>query len=167
MFHKILINTWRVIALSVVIFGASCKSINTVIKVESPSSTVQVNDTIKVPVKVENIANLTAIEIHLSFNSNVLEVVSLNNGGFVTADFPVQNTFDNTVGTIDYAVAQINHPAAQGSGTLLEIVFRAKAGGDSLINFRSTQATPEGAILSDANGKEIQVSLNNGSVAVK
>ncbi|MBI5354698.1 MAG: hypothetical protein HZB50_18810 [Chloroflexi bacterium] len=169
MFHRSLNYIWRVIALSVLILGASCapSSSGAVVKIESPASPVQVNETVTVPVKIENIAGLIAMEIHLSFDPNLLEVVSLTDGGFVVADFTVQNTFDNTAGTIDYAVAQMNRPAAEGSGTLFEIVFRAKTSGNSAISFHGTEAAPEGIILSDANGKPLQVTLTNGTLTIK
>jgi len=169
MFHKPLNFIWRVIALCALLLGASCtpSSSGAAVKIESPASPVQVNETVTVPVKVENIAGLIAMEIHLSFDANVLEVVSLTDGGFVVADFTVQNTFDNTAGTVDYAVAQMNRPTAEGSGTLFEIVFRAKTSGDSTISFRGTEAAPEGIILSDANGKPLQVTLTNGTLNIK
>jgi LysM repeat protein len=95
-----------------------------------------------------------------------LEVLEVTNGGFVAADFTAQNVIDNAAGTIDYAVAQMNRPAAQGSGTLLNIVFRAKANGSSTVALRSTQAVPSGLLLSDLNGLAIQASWANGTVNV-
>jgi LysM repeat protein len=138
----------------------------TVVKVDPAASTAQVNDTVNVAIKVDNVANLTAAELHLSFNPTVLEVMQLSNGGFVVADFTAQNTFDNAAGTIDYAVAQINRPPANGSGALLNITFRAKANGVSPVNFRGTQAAPTGVILADPNGMPIPAALANGSVNV-
>ena len=168
MLYKSLNYFWRVIALLTLILDASCvPSSSVVVKIESLVSPVQVNETVTMPVKVDNIAGLIAMEIHISFDPNVLEVVSLTETNFVVADFTVQNTFDNTAGTIDYAVAQMNRPAAEGSGTLFEIVFRAKSSGDSAISFRGTEAAPEGIILSDANGKPLQVTLTNGTLSVK
>ena len=136
------------------------------VKVESPAPAIKVNDAARASVKVEKIANLIAFEAHLSFDPNVLEVIELIDGGFIKPDFIVQNTFDNAAGTIDYAVAQIDHPPANGDGTLFEIVFRAKAQGQSPILFRETEAVPEGALLADPNGMEIQVALMNGSISV-
>jgi hypothetical protein len=133
---------------------------------EPSVSSVQVANTALVAAKIENIANLTAFEVHLSFDPNMLEVTELRDGGFIKADFVIQNIFDNTAGTIDYAVAQINHPPANGSGTLFEIIFRAKASGESRIQFRETPAVPGGALLSDSNGVAIQISLTNGNVNV-
>jgi hypothetical protein len=160
------IRLWLVVVLAVLLLGTSCAPSGTVIKVEPSVSSVQVNNTVRVPIKVENINNLAATEVHLSFNATVLEVIQLTDGGFIKADFTVQNTFDNAAGTIDYAVAQIDRSPANGSGTLFEIVFRAKARGDSPIRFRGTQAAPAGALFSDSNGMAIQVSLTEGNVNV-
>lgn len=157
---------WQIVTLTVLMLGISCAPSGPLIKVESSFSSIPVNNTALVPVQVENIANLTAFEVHLSFDANVLEVTELKDSGFIKADFVIQNTFDNTAGTIDYAVAQINRPPTNGSGTLFEIVFRAKADGQSPIRFRETPAAPAGALLSDSNGIAIQVALTNGNVNV-
>jgi LysM repeat protein len=137
-----------------------------VVRVDPAATSAKVNDTVNVSIKIDNIANLTAMELHLSFTPSVLEVVSVTNGGFVAADFTAQNVFDNTAGTIDYAVAQMNRAAAQGSGTFLTIAFRAKANGSSVVNLRATQAAPTGLLLSDANGLAIQASWVSGTVNV-
>jgi hypothetical protein len=129
-------------------------------------SALSVNETASVFITVENITGLTAFEVHLSFDANALEVIELKDGGFIRADFIVQNTFDNAVGTVDYAVAQIDHPPANGRGTLFEIVLRAKAEGKANIQFRATQAATSGALFSDSNGMAIPVSLRNGSMNV-
>lgn len=138
----------------------------TVVRVEPAAQTVQVNDTVNLSIKVDNIANLTAFEIHLSFNPSVLEVTGLANGSFVTADFIAQNEHNNSAGTIDYAIAQMNRPPAQGSGTLLNITFRAKANGSSSVTTRATPAAPSGLLLSDQNGMAIQASWVPGTINV-
>ena len=136
------------------------------VHVEAATLTVQVNDTFNVFVKVDNIVNLSAFELHLTFSPGVLEVTGLTNGGFVTADFTVQNTFDNVAGTIDYAVAQMNRPPVQGNGTLLNIALRAKANGSSTLTTRDTPSTPGGLLLVDQNGVAIQVSWAPGTINV-
>jgi hypothetical protein len=164
--HGLTNRIWRVVVLTVLMLGTSCAPAGPVIKIEPSISSIQVNNTGVASVQVGNIANLVAYEMHLSFDANVLEVIELNDGGFIKPDFVVQNTFDNAAGTIDYAVAQINHPPVNGSGMLFEIVFRAKASGQSPIRFRETQAAPAGVLLSDSNGVAIQVSLIDGEVTV-
>ncbi|MBI5965616.1 MAG: hypothetical protein HY863_19235 [Chloroflexi bacterium] len=156
----------RVVVLSVLLLGTSCAPSGPAIMVDVSASAARVGDTVTIPIKVENIADLTAVEVHLSFGPGVLEVVQLNDGGFIQVDFAVQNTFDNTAGTIDYAVAQINRPPSNGSGVLFEIVFRAKAAGESLVSFREMPAVPTGALLSDSNGTAILATLTEGKVSV-
>lgn len=138
----------------------------TVVRVDPSTQSVQVNNTVNICIKVDNVANLAAFELHLSFNAAVLEVTSLTNGGFVAADFIAQNTFDNAAGTIDYAIAQMNRPPAQGSGTLFCIALRAKANGSSAMTTRATPAAPTGLLLSDQNGIAIQASWSPGTVDV-
>src|SRR6266496_5271919 len=136
------------------------------VRVDPATSSIQVNNSANVSIKVDNIANFTAFEIHLSFNPAVLEVTGMTNGGFVAADFTAQNTFDNAAGTIDYAIAQMNRAPAQGSGMLLNISFHAKAGGTSTLTTRATPAAPTGLLLSDQNGTAIQASWTPGTINV-
>ena len=138
----------------------------TVVRVDPSTSSAQVNDRVSLPIKIDNVANFAAFEIHLSFDPKVLEVIEVTNGGFIAADFPVQNVFDNAAGTIDYAVAQMNRAPAQGGGTLLNIVFRAKANGSSTVALRGIPTASTGLLLSDQNGMALQASWVNGSVNV-
>lgn len=158
---------WLAGLLVLSILGASCAPSapsGPVVSIDPPAVPVPLSNTMPVAVSAKSIENLTAFELHLSFDPEMLEVTELNNGGFIQADFVVQNTFDNGAGTIDYAVAQIDRPPANGSGALLEIVFRAKAPGQSAIRFRGTPAAPAGILLSDPDGREISVTLQEGNV---
>lgn len=154
-----------VVFLSLIGSSASAQGA-TVVRVDPSTISVKVGDTGNFAVKVENVSNLTAIELHLSYNPAVMEVTGMTNGGFVVADFTAQNTYDNAAGTVDYAVAQINRTPATGSGNLLIINFRAKANGISTVTARATQAAPKGYLLSDQNGTGIQASWTNGTINV-
>ena len=136
------------------------------VRVDPSTLTVQLNNTASLGIKVDNVTNLTAFELHLAFDPAVLEITGVSNGGFVAADFTVQNTFDNAAGTIDYAIAQMNRPPANGSGILLNIAFRAKSNGSSTVTTRATQAAPTGLILADQNGTAIQATWAPGTITV-
>jgi len=138
----------------------------TVVRIDPATLTLQAGGTAEAFVRVDNVTGLTAFEIHLAFNPAVVEVVSLSNGGFLVADFSVQNTFDNLAGTIDYAIAQLSGSPAQGSGALLKITFRAKANGSSAVTLRSVQAAPAGLLLADSNGASIAATWVAGAVTV-
>jgi hypothetical protein len=140
----LLIRIWLVlIVIAVSLTGTSAFAQGaTIVRVDPPTPSAKVNDTVNLSIKVDNIVNLSAFELHLSFNPSVMEVISVANGGFVAADYIAQNVFDNTAGTIDYAVAQVSHSPVQGSGKLLDIAFRAKANGTSVVTLRATPAVP-------------------------
>ena len=138
---------------------SSCTSEPALNLTSSSAASVRVGQSLTITLQAENVSNLTAAEAHLSFDPAVLEVVALQPGDFLQPDFIVQNVFDNTAGTIDYAVAQIGQPAAQGSGALLVIEFRVRAAGDSPIRFRATPAATLGALLADSDGNAIPVVL--------
>lgn len=155
------------ILLSLFLLGTSCGAKGTILAVEPAAPSAAVSETVNVSVNISDVAQLTAIEVHLSFDPNILEVMEVKNGGFLKADFTIQDNYDNAAGTLDYAIAQMTQPPASGAGTLLTIVFRAKSLGSSPIRFRATQAAPEGALLSDPDGKAIAVTLVNGKLTIK
>lgn len=136
------------------------------VRVNPATQSAALNGTVNVAIQIENISSLTAVELHLSFNPSVLEVTSMTNGGFVAADFSAQNIYNNTTGTIDFAIAQMNRTPATGSGTLLNITFKAKANGTSNITLNPTPAVPSGMLLSDQNGTSLPASFTNGTVTV-
>ncbi len=120
------------------------------------------NQMVVVAVKVDNVTNLGAFELHLQFDPNFLQVTQLTHGGFTTAEYTVQNTFDNTAGQIDYSSQQVNVPGVTGSGTLLTITFQTQNSGVSPISFRA----PQGVILGDATGAVIAADATPGSISV-
>ena len=138
----------------------------TAVRVETPPLMPQVNDDYTVFIKIDNVVSLSGFELHLSFNKDVLQVVQITNGSFIWADVIAQNVFSNDAGTIDYAIAQLNHNPVTGSGTLLTITFKAKAVGTSTVTLRPTAAATTGMLLSDQNGASILASWTLGSVTV-
>jgi LysM repeat protein len=126
----------------------------------------QVNENFTVLIKIDNVVNLSGYEIHLSFNKDVLQVVQMSNGDFLEDDVVAQNGSSNDAGTIDYAIAQLNRNPVTGSGTLLNITFKAKAAGTSTVALRPTAAAATGLLLSDQNGASITATWTLGSVTV-
>lgn len=146
-----------------------------VVRVDPTATTIAPGQTVVVSIKIDNVSNLAGAEIHLAFNSNVLEVVDADpnsagvqiaNGGALSADLTLQNAADNATGIIDFAIAQQNRPSFTGSGTLATINFRAKVAGTSPVTFRPTPASPTGVTLADAGGASIANATQSGSVMV-
>jgi hypothetical protein len=159
----------RLMALFLVSFLlAACSSSTTEpsLVLQADSASLQTGESFTVTVQANNISNLTAFEVHLAFDPSLLEVVLVESGEFLRPDFLVQNTFDNAAGTLDYAAAQLESPAAQGSGGLLIVTFRARGQGNALIDFRPTPAATLGALLADADGLSIPVALESASLKI-
>jgi len=152
--------------LLALILLAACGPSGPALSLVSDKGAVKVGDSFRITLRAEQISGLAAAEAHLAFDPTLLEVVAVQDGDFLQPDFVVQNVFDNSAGTIDYAVAQLDRPAAEGSGAVMVVEFRAKATGDAMIRFRSTPAASAGALLADADGSAIQVSLGEASINI-
>lgn len=163
------------LVVTLALFGSAFAQGGTVVRVDPAAATIAPGQIVSISIKVDNVSNLFGAEVHLAFNPNVLEVidsdagqagVQITNGGMLTPDFVTQNQADNTIGTIDFSVAQIGRPAVSGSGTLAIISFRGKAAGSAPITFRGTPAAPSGVILSDVSAVQIPSTTQNGLVTV-
>ncbi|MEM7032276.1 MAG: cohesin domain-containing protein [Chloroflexota bacterium] len=121
---------------------------------QADSDTVSVGHLLTVTLQVENSPQVYGLESHLIFDADLLEVVELKHGTFLsstpeTSTFVLQNRFDNKQGRIDYTLSLLNPaPPVKGNGTLMEIIFRAKADGKPMI-------TIDEALLGAQNGTEI------------
>lgn len=124
---------------------------------------------VQVQVWINDVSNLYAADVQLSFDPSVLEVVDfdpgtpgvieLEPGGFLVPPlWTARNTADNVAGTIWYAATQLYPtPPAEGSGILFVIRFRAKAGATSSpLHFTYTA-------LSNRDAEEIAATPADGS----
>jgi LysM repeat protein len=136
--------------------------------IDPPTREVAVDATTQVDVRIENVSNLYACDVHLTFAPALLEVVDadpgtagvqIQPGTFLSPDYVVQNEVDQAVGKIDFAVTQMApHEPVSGSGVLVTVTFKGKAAGDSDINL--------GVLLSDRDGMAISASTQEGRITV-
>lgn len=113
-------------------------------------------------IDVNDVANLYGVDVRLSFDPNVIEVVDFTPAttkvtiepiidpalAFV-ANYTVHNEVDNFRGIIWYAASSLaTTPAANGSGHVARIQLRAKSDGDPAFAFTYIK-------LSDPSGNEI------------
>lgn len=135
----------------------------------SPAS-VGEGTTTAVEVRVENVQDLYGLDIRISFDPAVVEVVDadpgksgiqVRAGGLLSVDFMIRNVADNTEGTIWYALSQLNpSQPVSGSGTAFIIVFKGKQRGSTspLTITHQTLASRTGqTIAATAQNTEIRV----------
>nr|MBC7245853.1 LysM peptidoglycan-binding domain-containing protein [Chloroflexota bacterium] len=143
----------------------------TIVLVDPPSSTVNLNDTFTLNIKVDTVTNLYAVDIRITFDATKLEVqdanpslggVQIEPGTFLNPaqGFMIQNVADNSTGKIQYAFTLLSPASAvSGTGVLARITFRAKATGTAQITFDSVT-------LSNDQAQPIVATPMPGSVTV-
>jgi len=112
------------------------------------NTSVQVGDTINVNIRIGNVTNLYAAEVHLTFDAALLQVldddevqagVQILPGSLFPSTRPsyvVRNQADQSTGTIDFAMTLLD-PAMpiSGSGTLATIRFSARQAGTAVLHW--------------------------------
>ncbi len=146
----------------------------TVVSIQPAAQTINVGDTTTVDVQIDNVSDLFGVDLHISFDPSIVKVVDSNPlvpgdqvepGAFLDISggkgFVVDNSADNTAGTITYAATLLS-PASpvSGSGPLVRITFEGIAEGNSAI-------TLDSVLLSDAKANEIPATQRDGSITVE
>jgi len=140
----------------------------TVVRLVPATAQVGVGEAVPVQVVVDNVTNLFGVEVHLTFNPALLEVVDADSGTdgiqvslgpFLSVEFVAQNTVDAAAGRVDFGFSQVTAVPRSGSGTIATITFRGKAAGSSPLNFTNV-------ILADQSGGPIAATAQNGAVNV-
>lgn len=140
-----------------------------VVSFNPSSTTVAVGSTVNVTVRVDGVSNLRGVEVHITFDPALLEIVDTDStragvqialGPFLSPDYPVQNDADLTAGHLDFAYSQLPPSVpVSGSGVLATITFRGRAAGTSALSFTSV-------ILADAAAAPIPSTTQNGQLTV-
>jgi len=134
-----------------------------------------VGDTGTVDIRVENVNALYGVDLEVSFDPTVVEVVDADpgeegvqiaGGGFLSPDWPLDNSVNNAEGVIRYAVCQLNpSPPQSGAGTLASITVRARKEGTSPIRMVNVMlAAPQGVPISVGTEDGVIVSTVGESV---
>lgn len=118
-------------------------------------------------VMVAGVEGLFGFDLTVSFDPAVLEVVDGDPaaegvqgvpGSFMDKGFIAVNQADNNLGTLRFAMTQLNPSQPKnGQGTLLEIAFRVKKPGRSRLILKTVQ-------LASLQGEAIEVQTGEGSI---
>lgn len=129
----------------------------------SPATGTKAIDTLfNVVIKINTgEAVINAAEGTLNFDTNKLEVSSLSKSGSALNLWTTEPVFNNSAGTIIFAGGMPRPGFSGKSGTVLTIVFKAKAAGEAQINFSS------GAILAnDGSGTNVLTSMGSANFTI-
>ena len=115
---------------------------------------IHFGDTFTLDLSAENIHNLAGWQFDISFDPTMLEAVEVNESDFLktggATTFFQKGVIDNTTGKITgLGSARIHENGVSGTGTLLSIIFKAKASGQTQLRLENFQlAAITGALIS-------------------
>ena len=138
--------------------------------IDPASSEVPINGEVTVDIRVGDVTDLFGIQLELSFDPSIVEVVDVDDvkngiqidpGSCPLSDFVVANGADNFSGTIQYAASSLAPtPPCSPGGIVASITFRGLAEGTSPVAFVSW-------LLSDPDGIPIGVeTVTDGEIVV-
>ncbi|MBI4753390.1 hypothetical protein HY793_03325 [Candidatus Desantisbacteria bacterium] len=84
--------------------------------------------------RIEDVRELAAAQVYLSFNPKTLEVIQLSSGSFPSGAM-VSKSYNNTSGQVYYFAGLMG--SGTGSGVLCSVRFKGKEGGSSTLTFNS------------------------------
>lgn len=140
-----------------------------VVRPEPAALTVAAGQTQTVSVLLENAADVYGIDVRLSFDPALIEVVDadaardgvqMTPGALPQPDFVALNAADNAAGALRYAVTQVNPtPPAGGSGVVFTFQVRGRASGVSPLRVVLVE-------LANRSGELLSVMTRDGAVTV-
>ena len=112
---------------------------------------IHIGDTFSFDIRAENVSDLAGWQFDIAFNPAVLEALDVSEGDFLKADgrttFFQSGRIENPSGKISgLRAARLTDGGVSGSGSLLQIGFEAKSGGETEItlqNFKFGASTGE------------------------
>lgn len=132
------------------------------------TSTINVAEFATVTVQLSDIAEVYGVEIELSFDPSIIQVIDANpeiegvqisSGDCPVPDFEIVNNTENITGTISYAVVQLNPTPPCNGGNVATIVFEGLAYGTSNVSINSS-------LISSADGISITHTIQDGIITV-
>jgi len=107
-------------------------------------------------VNVQNVINLYAFSLAITYNTQNIDAVDIVPGSFLPQPVIDSKTIDDTAGTINFAVHSGTQGGTSGSGTLATITFHCTGVGTSSV-------TITGASLMDPSGLPITTTIGGSS----
>lgn len=147
---------------------AAAQTQSVVVRLQPASDQIEIGTTTALEIRIDNVTNLTAVDVELKFDPATLQVldtdpnkegVQIQPGDFLQANFVVTNEADNNTGVIRYIITQLNVPPVSGSGLLASVPFLGVSPGSSNITFSIVK-------LASMDGQPIDSTNQPAQVAV-
>ena len=124
---------------------------------------VHLGDTFTLRLNANDVTDLAGWQTDISFDSDVLEAVEVNQGDFLNVKigdtFFLQGTIDNAAGKIAGISTAKLKGSGSGTGTLLLITFKAKAVGETRVTLSNFFAGSSGGETISSEAPEIRITI--------
>jgi len=136
--------------------GLSVLAVTPNLELTPSTQSVTVGNQANIDVVVENVTDLRGANIILNFDASKLQYVSSTDSGFIPSATLLEQSIDNTNGSVTLDIAGIGTSAyASGSGTIITVVLERIATGNTSITFGTT-------ILRDKDNNPITHTAGSG-----
>jgi len=130
---------------------------NVFLSILSPKS-IKNKEEFEVFLNIANVSSLIGGDFYLSYNPEILEAKRIEKGQFLNNAPVLQEKIEN--GTISYSIGLLQGDVS-GTGTIARIIFKARAFGESMIEFKDKTC------LMDFSGKYIPYSKEGRVINVE
>ena len=105
---------------------------------------IHTGDTFTLDIRAENVTDLAGWQFDIAFDPAALEAINMTEGDFLKTDggttFFQSGTIDNAAGKITgLSAARLSAEGVTGTGTLLQVRFKAKSGGETELALQNFQ----------------------------
>ena len=97
---------------------------------------IHIDDTFTLDIRAEAVFDLAGWQFDIAFDPTILEAINVSEGDFLKTDggstFFQSGSIDNAAGKITgLSAARLSAQGVSGTGTLLQVTFKAKSGGET------------------------------------
>ncbi len=127
-------------------------------------SPIHRDDTFTLDIRAEDVFDLAGWQFDIVFDSTILEAVSVTEGDFLKTDggttFFQGGSIDNAAGKIGgLSAARLSTQGVSGTGTLLQVRFKAKAAGETELALRNFEFAASTGDSIPAGPHEIHITI--------
>ena len=125
---------------------------------------IHTGDTFTLDIRAENVTNLAGWQFNIAFDPAILEAIDVTEGSFLKTDggttFFQGGTIDNAAGRIvGLSAARLSTQGVGGTGTLLQVRFKAKATGQTELALRNFEFAASTGDSIPAGPHEIHITI--------
>ena len=105
---------------------------------------IHTGDTFTLDIRAENVTDLAGWQFDIAFDPTILEAINVSEGDFLkingSSTFFQKGSIDNATGKITgLSAARLSTQGMTGTGTLLQVTFKAKSAGETQLTLQNFQ----------------------------